>query len=117
MLVSFLPSFRQYDIRLSLNLFKVAKEQTPPFRVAQEMLRTLRFLMPGKFNFVARTRQWSVGYIRNRKLTSYVIDGKYITSISEVREHTVEGSSLDDTYTVNLQECEQHYEIEVCINP
>ncbi len=73
--------------------------------------------MPGKFDFVALTRQWSVTFIRNKKRTSYVIDGKYITSISEVREHTVKGSSQNDTYTVNLQDCEQHYEIEVCINP
>ncbi len=111
---TFCVHFRQHDVRMSLNQFQVVKEGNPLFGVAQRMLKTLRFFEPGMLHFLARTHEWSVNYIRKKSRTSYIIDGKYITTISAVREHIVKSQSQQQgEYTVNLQECREHFEVEV----
>lgn len=104
-------------MRLSLNLFVLVNEGSPLYRIAQNLLSTLTISEAGKLDFIAHTCNWSVNFIRNKKLTSYIYEGKYILTVSTVREHTVNScrAGRGDRYTVDLQDYTEHYEVEVML--
>ena len=111
-------TFRNYDVRMTLNLYEMVPEGSPEYSVVQRLLKTVSH-DPEKeaITFLqSRSDEWSVNFVRHKKREAYCITDKLLLTITAIREYKV------DTYTVDKDDVltlspgpndSLHYEIEV----
>ena len=109
---------RQHDIRLSLNHLQIVLDTDPHYRPVKRLLKTVTYSDPGTLTFVASAQDWTVNYIRHKVRKGYVVDDKYIVTVSNVREYRVDWEKLDpdSLLTVKPEDYETHSEVEVRSN-
>ena len=110
--------FRNYDVRMTLNLYEMVPEGSPEYSVVQQLLKTVSH-DPEKEAIMflqSRSDEWSVNFVRHKKREAYCITDKLLLTITAIREYKV------DTYTVDKDDVltlspgpndSLHYEIEV----
>ena len=101
-------------MRLSFSQLRVVSPNHPLFGVTQRMLREVSFSEPGTLRLIPCTEEWNINFIRHKKRTPYVLEGKYLTTVSCVGEYTV-GMKHPKwrPITIKLQDCTKHTEVEV----
>ena len=105
---------RQHDVRMSLNQLRVVSPSHPLSGVTQRMLTEVSFSEPGTLRLIPCTKEWNVNFIRHKKRTSYVLDEKYITTVSSVDEYTVDMKHPKwKPITIKPEDYSNHTEVEV----
>ncbi len=103
---------RLQDMRICLSQLQIVKSGEPLHDMADRLQKTIRLSQRGTLHFIPCTDEWSISLIRTKKRMSYVIEGKYIVTVSSVREHEIESRSRQQQ-RVDFQDFEEHYEVEV----
>ena len=108
---------RQHDIRISLNRLEIVPETHQLYGIANRLLQSLTLLKPGTLEFIPCTNDWNVEFIRHKKRTAYVIDDKYMVTITAIQEYRTDWEKLakGQAVTVNFDHLAEHSEVEVSI--
>ena len=79
---------RKHDIRMVLKHYEVVKPDHLLYRTVNNLIRTLTLSNPNDstISFVPRTENWNVHFIRHKKRHTYVLEDKYMVTISLIRE-------------------------------
>ena len=111
-----LHTFRNHDIRMTLNYYEVMTAGSPEYEVVEKLVRTVSLSDPEKrtISLETRTDDWNVNFIRHKTREAYRIDDKYIVTVAAIRESRF-NEQLSNTYvsvTPDLYH-KTHTEIEV----
>ena len=79
---------RKHDIRVTLNHYEMVKPDHRLYRTVNNLIRTLTLSSPDDctIGLVPRTENWNVHFIRHKKRHTYVLEDKYMVTISLIRE-------------------------------
>ena len=79
---------RKHDIRITLNHYEVVKPDHQLYGRVNNLIHTLTLSSPddSTISFVPRTENWNVHFIRHKKRHTYVLEDKYMVTISLIRE-------------------------------
>ena len=107
---------------MTLNHYEVVKPEHPQYNTVNRLIRTLTLSSPDDctITFVPKTEEWNVDFIRHKKRCTYVLDDKYMVTVSSIRECKVDWprARSDEILDVtpDLYD-ETHTEIEVWVCP
>ena len=107
--------YRQHDIRICLSRLQI---MPPTDKIISELLKTLTFLEPGTLTLIPCTDDWTVEFIRYKKRTAYIIDDKYMVTVTAVQEYRTAWEKLPNLESVTVKfednpELTEHFEVEV----
>lgn len=105
--------FRQHDIRLCLSKFEVVPPTHPVFAIVQKLLQTVLLKEPETMTFVPFSDEWNVFYIRHRRTTTYIHDGKYIIEIKHTTEKSMYVRNTDKGKEIPVKLRNHRTEVEV----
>lgn len=79
---------RNHDIRMTLNHYEVVKPDDQLYHTVHRLTNTLKLSKSddSTINFVPKTQDWNVYFIRHKQRHNYVLDDMYMVTISQVRE-------------------------------
>ena len=109
----FVLLFRQHDMRISLSCFGTVPLADPQLSVVQEVLKTLTFSKSESFTVIPFTTNWTIHFIRYKKKRSYILDEKYLITVTSIKNtkpnQILEGQQI----TIDLGDVPEHTEVEV----
>ena len=83
----FLYTFRNHDMRMTLNYYEVVNRGSPEYEVVERLVRTVSLSDPEKTIILeTRTHDWNVNFIRHKTRETYRIDDKYMVTVTALRE-------------------------------
>ena len=77
---------RQHDLRLSLNRYETVPKGD---ETVQKLLSTVKMYDPETLQLVPRADDWVVNFIRHKKRETFFMEGKYMVTVTTVKEHIV----------------------------
>ena len=101
-------------MRMTLNYYEVVSQDSPEYRVVEQLLKTVSLSDGDTISLVMATDEWSVNFIRHKKREVYRIDDKYIATVTDIREVQLtkeEPNTLVSLTKDSYSKC--HTEIEV----
>ena len=104
---------RQHDLRLSLNRYETVPKVD---ETVQKVLSTVKMCDPETLQLVPRADDWVVNFIRHKKRETFFIEGKYMVTVTTVKEHDVNWKEMRPGDSINVKPedyNEPHMEVEV----
>ena len=103
---------------MTLNYYEVVKPGDLLYKEVRHLVDTVSLTDPeqGTISLVPKTEAWSVHFIRHKKRETYVMDDKYIVTISSIRECTPDWPNPEENKLESVTpDCYEniHTEIEV----
>ena len=79
---------RKHDVRTILKHYEVVKPDHQLCHTVNSLIRTLTLSSPDDctISLVPRTENWNVHFIRHKKRHTYVLEDKYMVTVSLIRE-------------------------------
>lgn len=109
---------RQHDVRLSLSQMEIVPPTDPLYPLVQRLFETITFTDPTvpTVTLVPCTEEWAVSFIRRKKRTMYILDGKYMVTVSSIQEYRPKWENLDKGDVVSVEPYYgKHTEVEVML--
>ena len=104
---------RQHDLRLSLNRYETVPKGD---ETVQKLLSTVKMHDPETLQLVPCADDWVVNFIRHKKRETFFMEGKYMVTVTTVKEHNVNWKEMrpgDSTVVKPKDYNEPHMEVEV----
>ena len=81
-------------------------------------MKILAFSEPGTLSLIPCADEWTIEFIRHKKRTAYVLEDKYMVTVTAIREYRTEWEKLEkgEMVTVKFEdnpELLEHFEVEV----
>ena len=111
-----LHTFRNHDIRMTLNYYEVMNAGSPEYEVVEKLVRTVSLSDPEMRTITLETRtdDWNVNFIRHKTREAYRIDDKYMVTVTTIRECQIIEEHFNTLVPVTPDRYfETHTEIEV----
>ena len=90
----------------------------PSDGVVPQLVKTLAFSEPGTLTLVPCTNEWTIEFIRHKKRTAYVLEDKYMVTVTAIKEYRTDWENLErgEMVTVKFEDDPkliEHFEVEV----
>ena len=103
---------------MTLNHYELVRPEHPQYSTVNHLIRTLTLSSPDNdtISFVPKTEEWNVDFIRHKKRHTYVLDDKYMVTVSSIRECRIDWTRARSDEILDVTPDlynETHTEIEV----